>query len=335
MATIHDVAKMAGVSPSTVSLAFSNPGRVSDDKLERIRKAAEAVGYAADPIAQSLRSGRSRLIGLVAASIGNPFHTTMLSELESYAVANGYFVVIVDSAGFQAQERALIDALIGLRVAGVVLGPSGFDLPYAHYIRDLNIPIVSFDHKIEGMERDFVGSDNRLATAMLTEHLLQLGHRRIAFISGKETFYTAIERKRGFYETMAGAGVEIDESLVVNGRYEGDVAYAHTMRLMTRPDRPTAIIGANNDMALAALKAIQELGFHCPEQISLAMVNDVPWSSVITPKLTMVVQNPVELGQLAAQRILHRIMSREAAAEPARDFILTPRFVPGASCKPL
>jgi LacI family transcriptional regulator len=134
---------------------------------------------------------------------------------------------------------------------------------------------------------------------------------------------------------MAGAGVDIDESLVVNGGYEGDIAYAHTMRLMTRPDRPTAIIGANNDMALAALSAIQELGFRCPDQISLAMVDDVPWSSVITPKLTMVVQNPVELGQLAAQRVLHRIMSREGAAEPPRDFILTPRFVPGASCRTL
>jgi len=333
MATIRDVAKMAGVSISTVSLAFSNPGRVSEDTLDRIRKAVKAVGYVANPIAQSLARGRSHLIGLVVAQIANPFHNTMLGELERYAVANGHFVVIVDSAGSPEQERALIEQLVRMRVAGIILGPCGTDLAYAEQIRGLDIPVVCFDHKVEGMARDFVGSDNRLAAAMLTEHLLQLGHRRIAFIGGTAWLYTASERLRGFVETMTGAGVEVDPSLVVDGGYNGDVAYAHAMRLMTRPDRPTAIIGANNDMGLAALKAIQELAFRCPEQVSLAMIDDVPWSGVIRPKLTMVVQDPVTIGQLAAQRLLHRILSPEGALEPPRDFIMTPRFVPGASSR--
>lgn len=324
---------MAGVSISTVSLAFSNPTRVSADTLAKVQRASDSVGYAADPLAQSLARGRSRLIGLVVSDISNPFFGGTLRELERSAVAQGHFVIVCDSAGKLEQERALIEHLIGLRVAGIVLTPCAQGEAYARSLRELKVPLVCFDHKVPEIGADFVGSDNRLAAAMLAEHLLQLGHRRIAFIGGTEGLYTSVERLAGFCDTMAGAGVEVDRSLVVDGGYDGDVAYAQAMRLLTRPDRPTAILSANNVMALAALQAIQELGFSCPEQISLAMIDDVPWSKVITPQLTMVVQDINELGRTAANRLLARISDPAVAAEPGRDFILPTRFVPGTSSR--
>jgi LacI family transcriptional regulator len=213
------------------------------------------------------------------------------------------------------------------------LAASGHDEAFVALVRGMTVPVVTFDQKVPGLDRDFVGSDNRLASAMLTEHLLQLGHRRIAFIAGPAQLHTASERLRGFTETMLSAGVDVDPDLVVDGQFTRLAGYEQAMRLLVRPDRPSAIIGANNSMALAALQAMQELSFDCPGDISLAMIDDVQWSSVITPKITMVVQDTARLGSLVGHRLLHRMMSPEGAAAPAEDFVLTPKFVPGNSCR--
>ena len=333
MATIRDVARLAEVSVSTVSLALSNPGRVSAKTLERIRHAVAAVGYVADPLAQSLARGRSRMIGFVVGNVGNPFFGDIRRELENYALEHDHFVLITDSSGKPDREQALVEHLIGLKIAGLALAPSSFGPEYVSFIESLKVPMVCFDQKVAGIERDFVGSDNYLAGAMLTEHLLQLGHRRIAFITGPSHMHTASERYRGFAETMASAGVEVNPNYVVDGQFTRSAGYEAAMRLLIQPDRPTAILGANNAVALAALQAMQELGFNCPNDISLAMIDDVQWSNVITPRITMVVQDTLKLGGIIARRLLHRITSPEAAADPPQDFVLTPKFVPGNSCR--
>lgn len=335
MATIRDVAKMAGVSKSTVSLAFNHPARVNAETLDRIRQASHAVGYAADPLAQTLARGRSRIIGMIVGDISVPFFSNVLREVERNAVAEGYFVVVADSASDPERELALLEHFGGMRVAGVVLSPSGSGENYLAQLSRLKMPVVCFDNKIEGLATDFVGSDNRLASAMLTEHLLQLGHRRIAFLEGMRDMFTAGERLAGYQQTMAAGGVEIEKSLVVPGEYDSDVAYAEVMRLMTRPDRPSAIIAANSVMGMAALQAIQELGFRCPDQISLAMIDDTTWSNVITPKPTMVVQDTLELGRTVARRLFERILHPDLALVPVTNDFLRTRFVPGQSCAKL
>ncbi|MBL8593579.1 MAG: LacI family DNA-binding transcriptional regulator [Devosia sp.] len=333
MATIRDVAKLADVSVSTVSLALSNPGRVSQKTLEKIRSAVAAVGYVADPLAQSLARGRSKMIGLVVGNVGNPFFGDIRRELENYALEHEHFVLITDSSGKPEREQALVEHLIGLKIAGLALAPSSFGADYVKFVESIKVPMVCFDQKVAGIERDFVGSDNYLAGAMLTEHLLQLGHRRIAFIAGPQHMHTASERYRGFMETMASAGVEVNPNYVVDGQFTRSAGYEAAMRLLIQPERPTAILGANNAVALAALQAMQELGFNCPGDISLCMIDDVQWSNVITPRITMVVQDTLKLGGIIARRLLQRITSSDAAAEPAQDFVLSPKFVPGNSCR--
>jgi LacI family transcriptional regulator len=333
MATIRDVARLAEVSVSTVSLALSNPGRVSQKTLERIRTAVAAVGYVADPLAQSLARGRSKMIGLVVGNVGNPFFGDIRRELENYALEHEHFVLITDSSGKPEREQALVEHLIGLKIAGLALAPSSFGPDYVKFVESIKVPMVCFDQKVAGIARDFVGSDNYLAGAMLTEHLLQLGHRRIAFIAGPQHMHTASERYRGFMETMASAGVEVNPNYVVDGQFTRSAGYEAAMRLLIQPERPTAILGANNAVALAALQAMQELGFDCPSDISLCMIDDVQWSNVITPRITMVVQDTLKLGGIIARRLLHRISTPDAAAEPPQDFVLAPKFVPGNSCR--
>jgi LacI family transcriptional regulator len=335
MATIRDVAKLADVSVSTVSLALNSPTRVSQKTLDKIRHAVAAVGYVADPLAQSLARGRSRMVGFVVGNVGNPFFGDIRRQLENYALDHGHFVLVTDSSGKTEREKAMVEHLIGLKAAGLALAPSGHDPDYIDFIRALNIPIVCFDQKVAGIDRDFVGSDNHLAAAMLTEHLLKLGHKRIAFIAGPSHMRTATERYRGFAETMANAGVEVRPNFVVDGQFTQAAGYEAAMRLLVQPERPTAILGANNTVALSALQAMQELGFRCPDDISLVMIDNVQWSSVITPRITMVVQDTLALGGIIGRRLMHRITNPEGAVEAPRDFVLTPKFVPGNSCRSL
>jgi LacI family transcriptional regulator, galactose operon repressor len=332
MPTIRDVAKMAGVSVSTVSLAFSSPHRLRRETLEKVREAARATGYVADPVARSLAGGRSRLIGMVVADILNPFFGTMLSEVERRAGESGYLVIIADSNADTGRERQILELLSSQRVAGIVLSPCSSGEDYGRYFDTLPMPVVMFDQKIEGVARDFVGTDNRLASAMLARHLLQHGHRRIGLITGKPALFTSRERTAGFVETMRDAGVEADESLIGVGNYDNEDAYVAAMRLLTRSDRPTAIVVAANLMALAALQAIQDLGFRCPQDISLACIDEVPWGKVISPRLTCSVQDPTRLGTLAADRLLARIADPEVRDSPPLDLIVPPQFRVGGSC---
>jgi LacI family transcriptional regulator len=332
MPTIRDVARMAGVSVSTVSLAFNSPHRLKQETLEKVRLAARTAGYVGDPVARSLAGGGSRLIGMVVADIGNPFFSATLREVERRAAESGYLVIIADSNGEIGRERQILELLSGQRVAGIVLSPCNSDVEYGRFFETLPMPLVLFDQKVEGVPRDFVGTDNRLATAMLTRHLQQYGHSRIGLITGKPHLFTSQQRIEGFLATMRGAGLEVDPSLIVNGNYDDDEAYVATMRLLTRGDRPTAIVVSANLMALAALQAIQDLGFRCPEDVSLASIDEVPWGNVISPRLTCAVQDPTKLGTLAADRLMARISDPAIRGGEAIDLILPPQFKMGGSC---
>lgn len=331
MATIRDVAKLAGVSISTVSLSLSDSGRVSPATRQKIWTAAEAVGYAPNAVAQSLKSGRSSLIGMVMADISNPFFGRLLSEVERVALNAGHLVIVSDSGGDPARERAILGHLSKQRVAGVVLSTLSRDPAHIEHLRSLTMPFVLVDQKVEGVAADFVASDNVLASAILTEHVIRFGHRRIALIGGRVGLWTSERRLQGFVDTMRAAGIEPDESLIVDGDYEGEVAYAQAMRLLTRADRPTAIIAANNVMALGALQAMNDLGFKCPDEVSLTSIDDVPWGNVIQPRITMVVQPVDDMARIATEFLLERINGRGGPAILPRNHILIPKLVVGQS----
>lgn len=335
MATIRDVARLAGVSISTVSLTLSAPERVSDETRRKVADAAAQVGYSANPIAQSLKRGRSRLIGMVVSDITNPFFGNLLLEIESCAMADNYLVVVSDTASSPANEAMILNHLSGQRVAGMILSPCGLYADDAAHIKRLSMPLVLFDHKVDGVQSDYVGTDNVLASAMLTEHLIRLGHSRIAYIGGTTGLYTAVGRLRGYVQTMQASGLTVDPSLVVDGRYSGQFGYEAAMRLMTRPDRPTAVLAASNVMALGALQALNDLSIACPDEVSLAGIDDVPWSAVIRPRITMAIQPVEELARSAITMLMRRIGATDQAAIPQMDVILAPRLKIGESTRRL
>ncbi|MDA8586965.1 LacI family transcriptional regulator [Rhodobacteraceae bacterium] len=331
MATIRDVARRAGVSSSTVSLTFSDASRVSAETAKKVRSAAVALGYRPNPLAQGLKRGRSRMIGMVVGDLSNPFFGSLLKEVERLAKRSNYNIIVAESEADQAQELAVLSHLADQRIAGCLLFPHGRGAAYVETLNEFDLPIVTLDHKVEGGAFDFVCSDNRIATSMLTEHLLRLGHRRITHLSGPAHFWTGAERIKGFEHTMRSAGfTDFD---IVDGGYMADPAYAETMRLMTRSERPTAIVAANNVMALGCLAAIKDLGVRCPEDVSLAAIDNVPWNSVIDPQLTLVEQDLSRLARIATSYLLERIENPDIDAYPPRETVLTPRLVVGTSTK--
>lgn len=332
MSTIRDVAKLAGVSASTASLAFRDRSRVSPDAQERIWKAAETLGYRPNPLAQSLRRGRSPVIGVLVGDISSPYFGRFLKIVEKRALDRGHLMIVCDTDADPDREMQLLEHLVDQKIGGILMSPHGTSPSYGDKLRALDTPLVMVDHKFVGLERDYVSSDSRLAAAMLTDHLLNLGHRRIAQITGPPSLYTAAERICGFRERMAVAGVPLDEGLIVNGRYREEEAYAVTMALMMRECAPTAILAANNMMALGALQALQELGIDCPGEVSLVAIDNVPGSAVIRPRLTVVEQDVEKIAQVALDYLVDRIEGR--GEDTPRETILLPRMVLGTSTAP-
>lgn len=338
MATIRDVAKRAGVSISTVSLTFNQSSRVSRDKADKVWAAAKELGYRPNPLAQSLKRGRSNLIGIVVGDLSNPFFGVLLKEIERRAKAEGYNVMVAESGADPEQELSVLDHFSAQRVAGTLLFPHGNGADYVARLNAMEMPIVTLDHRVDGVNYDLVCSDNRLAASILTEHLLRQGHRRITHVSGPPHLWSAAERIRGFQHSMRAAGVE--DLDILDGGYMYDTAYATAMTLLTRATPPTAIVAANNVMALGCLAAIQDLGFRCPQDLSLVTIDKVPWSTVIKPTITVVAQDHAALAQHAMGYLLDRIKptddpsNQSAAPLPPRETILTPQLTLGTSTQP-
>lgn len=333
MANIRDVAKHAGVSIATVSAALNDSGPVSEETRRKVWAAVEAVGYSPNAIARSLRLGKSRLIGIVVGDISNPFCATVVRVVEEGAIAKKYSIIVGTAGDDARRELAVIDQFRAQHVAGIVLMPGGQGEEYVHRLERRDMPpIVTMDQRIAGLARDFVGVDNRAAVRMAAGYLLRLGHRRVAMIKGRHGMWTAEERLAAFHQTMGEAGVTVDPSLCVAGDYHGEAAYAATMPLLTRPDPPTAIVAANNVMALGALQAVFDAGFRCPADISIVGIDDVPWSKLVRPRVVTVAQPVEEISRLAIEWLLERMAGDNAAIAP-RHRIFQPYFISGESVR--
>ncbi len=333
MTTIRDVAKAAGVSVAAVSSALNSSGRLSKETRRRIEAAIEAVGYAPNMAARSLRTGSTKLIGMVVGNITNPFSANLVRTVEREAITHGFSVIVANADGVDDRVPAILDRLRGNNVAGMILAPMGSGKELIRRVHAPQFPpVVTIDHKAAGLDRDFIGMDNRNAIRMIVDYLMRLGHRRIALITGRIGRWTADERYEGFLEAMTDAGLDVDPALVHRSGYEGESAYAATAALLTRRDRPSAIIAANNVTALGALQSCIDLGFHCPRDISLAGVDDVPWSGLVRPRVTVVVQPTEEMALLAIRWLLERIAAPSGII-PSREKLFVPNFIVGESCR--
>jgi DNA-binding LacI/PurR family transcriptional regulator len=327
--TIREVADAAGVSRSTVSRALSGRGYVAPPVRDRVRQAARELGYVPDATARHLRQQASRSIGVLVSDLNNPFYAGLAAGISQQARNRQYTMMLADDGGSPEVEAEVAEALVALRVAGVIVTPVSAEV--STYLVRQQIPVVEVDRRFAAGACDAVMVDNESAARDVTTRLLELGHRRIALVIDEMHWTTGLNRLAGYRAAFAGAGIPADDSLVVRVGWDVEAARKEAHVLLGRAEPPTAIFAANNVLAEAVWRAAAELGLSIPGQLSLVAFDDVPWMSLVRPGVTAVAQDPVALGETAVAQLFDRIRSPLA---PARTVLLSATVTSRGSTAP-
>jgi LacI family transcriptional regulator len=308
MPTLRDVARLAGVSTATVSATLSGAAFVSEALQARVRQAVDRLGYSPHGIARSLKSGSSRIIGLVIPDITNPFFTNLVHCVERLTRQDGYAMLLCDT-GFDVQrERDMLALMRTQRVDGIVLCPAGDGEDYASaFAIGRGTPMVLVDSAPPEASVDSVVIDNYAAAFAATSHLVELGHRHIAAVTGPEHGLSSAERTRGFLAALAAHGLTCGPGDIVHADFREEGAYEAAGSLIARERRATALFVANNQMLVGVMRRLHDAGLSVPKDISVAAIDDFPWASAFRPALTTMRQPVEELAKQAVERLQARM----------------------------
>ena len=309
--TIRDVAARASVSVATVSKVINNRYGVASDTTARVQAVIDELGYEASLVAQSLRNHRTNVIGILVADL-EPFSTELLKGVAD-AIRYSGFELVIYSAGGHARdrvgwERRYLSRLSGTLIDGAVLvTPTVVDVNYG-------APIVAIDPHTGQSGLPTVVSDNLHGAQLATGHLLSLGHRRIAMLTGRPDLESAQLRERGYREALRAAGVSVDESLIRLGAYDSEVSLEQARLLLTAPDPPTAVFAANDMSAIATIEVATELGLRVPADLSVVGFDNIPESTLCAPPLTTVEQPIRKMGERSIELLLSLIRGEKLQA---------------------
>lgn len=327
--TISDVARTAGVSVATVSKVINRRYGVAAATSERVQEVITQLGYESSLVARSLRSHRTHVIGILVAEF-EPFSTEILKGTSEAIAGTGYELLAYSGGGRSGSdvgwERRYLSRLSGTLIDGAVLVT-----PTVIEVHD-GVPVVAIDPHRGPSGLPTVDSDNHSGGRRATEHLLDLGHRRIAFLAGRPDLESSRLREEGFRAAMADAGVPVDPALVRVGGYRKATADQPAHELLALPERPTAVFAANDLMAIATLEAARDIGLRVPEDLSVVGFDDVPEAALTTPPLTTVAQPIQRMGSEAIALLIELMAGREVPTDHIR---LPTRLVERGSCRPL
>lgn len=311
--TLEQVARHAGVSPSTVSRILNGTAVVSDDKKQAVEDAIRTLGFVPNPVARGLAGGRTLSIGVVTQAIDSPFYGAALRAIEDTLGAAGYSPLFVSGHWNTEAEARCIDVLRTRRVDGVIVLTGRLsDAALRALARQLPVVVTGRSLKAPGLlSLDF---DNERGARMGTAHLLAQGHRAVAFIGGDPLHPDAREREAGFVAAMAEAGVPVDPALMTVGHYQEAGGRQAVERLLDGGRHFSAVFAANDQMAFGAALALHRRGLRVPQQVSLVGFDDLASASYTIPPLTTVHQPVLDLGRAAAAGMLDLLAGREPEA---------------------
>ncbi|RKP58614.1 LacI family DNA-binding transcriptional regulator [Pararobbsia silviterrae] len=314
--TLEEIARAAGVSPSTVSRILNGTARVSDAKQQAVEKAIAEFQYQPNVLARSLASGRTHTIGVLTQAIASPFYGEWLRGIEDTLREPGLTPLFVSSHWSPEEEAARLEQLLARRVDGVIVlhGQISEDLLVRYSAR---APLVVLGRSLAPRASlACLPIDNEAGARDATEHLLGLGHRHIAFVAGPPDHGDSIERLVGYRSALADAGVAFDESLVVQADFTEAGGFRAMERLLDAAPHLTAVFCSNDQMAYGARLVLYRRGIRVPEDVSLVGFDDLPTSVYMTPPLTTVRQPTYEIGCLAARAVVQLIRGETVTMDP-------------------
>jgi LacI family transcriptional regulator len=329
--TLKQIAEATGVHTSTVSRALDPQKRhlVADDVAERITRIARSLGYQPNRLAASLRTGRSQLVGVILPDIANPVFAPILGGIAEALAAEGYAPIVADAGNDASRQIAFIDNLINQRVDGLVLATVSRNDDVVSHCLDRGVPIVLVN-RFEFRDRvSSVVSDDEMGMRLAVDHLVLLGHRVIGHICGPLMTSTGTLRRDGFSKAMARHGLPVH--VAEAERYSRAAGAAPATTLIRSVEGLTAIVAANDLLALGALDAITRLGLTCPHDISIVGHNDMPLVDLVSPPLTTIRIGHREMGRDAARLLLREI---ETHTQAVRHVILEPELIVRQSTAP-
>ncbi|WP_407270901.1 LacI family DNA-binding transcriptional regulator [Radiobacillus sp. PE A8.2] len=335
MVTIYDIAKLANVSPMTVSRVINNNGNIKETTKQRVENAIKDLGYIPNSAARSLTSKKTRILSLILTDITNPFFTKVARGAEDKAMEIGYQVLLSNTDEDAEKESEYINMILSTRVDGVIIAPTGDQsLKEIERLRNQNIPVVLIDRELDNFNGDIVVGDSYEGSRKLVEHLIELGHRRIALINGPSNISTARERRRGYVETLKLSSLPIHDRYISEINYKQDDAKSVIKKLISLPkqEQPTAIFAANNFIAISTIKALQSFGLSVPNDISVVSFDDIEPIDSFNPFLTVASQPAYSFGMLAMQLLIQRMEEKESN-EP-RKIVLPPEIIVRKSSTP-
>ncbi|MEF3304779.1 LacI family DNA-binding transcriptional regulator [Paenibacillus sp. GYB003] len=307
MVTIYDIAKQANVSAMTVSKVINNTGKISEKTRSRVKKIMEEMNYVPNSMARSLVLQETKMLSLLIPDITNPFFTTVARGAEDAAMRLGYKLLFGNSDESLAKEKEYVDMILSTRVDGVLFSAaSDLSAPHLQTLRTHRIPFVLLDRAVPGVDCDTVSGDSKEGARKLVEHLIRLGHRRIAIVNGSLAVSTARERLAGYREALKLGDLEADESLILEMNYKQFADEDALRRLLALPEPPTAVFAGNNFIAVGIIRKLLEFGIRVPEQISVVCFDDLG-ASVIDPFFTVVSQPAYQFGAMGIQLLVERI----------------------------
>jgi LacI family transcriptional regulator len=334
IATIRDVARRAEVHPGTASRALNEATRslVKPETAERVMAAALALGYKPDYLARSFKTKRTFSIGVVIPDINNPLFPPIVRGVEDRLSTSGYFALLANTENDIEREERILEGMLGRRTDGLVLATARRKDPLLVQLGRQGIAVVLVNRVVEDGAFSSVSADDRAGTRMVIEHLVGLGHQQIGHVAGPQSLSTGYQRYRGFVSSMTDNGLRAGQSLV---SFAAGFSIAEGMRcateLLSRPARPTAIVAANDMLALGCYTALERLGLNCPGDVSVVGFNDMPFVDRVHPPLTTVRIPHYDLGAHAADLLLERVAE---PATPIKIVLLAPQLIVRGSTGP-
>jgi LacI family transcriptional regulator len=311
--TIHDIARELKISASTVSRALNDNPRISLKTKEKIKAVADKLGYRPNTLASNLRNKKSNTIGIVVPLINRHFFSSVISGVEDIAFKAGYNVVISQSNDLAAKEISIVQSMFSNRVDGLIISIAMQSTNFDHLklFRRKHIPLVFFDRAVPELETDKIVVDDFAGAFKVTQHLIDQGYKRIAHLAGPQNLTTYLDRKNGYIEALRANEITFDESLINVSTLTSEDGVPAIEKLMSLPNPPDAIFCGNDTTALSIMMYLRDKGIRIPEEVGIVGFSNEPFSKVVSPSISTIIQPGFAMGQKAAELIISKIENKD------------------------
>jgi LacI family transcriptional regulator len=322
------VARVAGVSVTTVSHVVNRSRAVAADTEHAVLAAVAETGYVPDGVVRSMRTVGTKTLGLAMSAISNPYFGDVVHSIEEVTAGAGFSLLLADTHDDVVGELRAVSELLSRRVEAIVLAPSADPSRALQHARQQGVPVVLIDRMIEA-DVDQIAAENEQPTALLVDHLVGLGHRRIAMVSGKSGLTTTEERVAGYRLGLRRNGLRFAKQYVVSGDSTDEGAEKALQNLLALPKPPSAVVVGNNRMTIGVLRGARDAQLNVPADLAVVAFDDFEWADLFHPGLTVIAQPTRAMGEQAAELVLSRLADPSI---PPRRVVMHARFMHRESC---